>query len=72
MMRLVVRSVLSTLVTMLLVSMGLFALLEVGSGDITKKILSPFATPQQRASYRAQLGLDQPSAAKRQTKSSRV
>ena len=60
MMRLVVRSVLSTLATMLLVSMGLFALLEVGSGDITKKILSPFATPQQRASYRAQLGLDQP------------
>jgi peptide/nickel transport system permease protein len=45
---------------MLLVSIALFLLLEVGSGDITVKILGVFATPEQRASYRAQLGLDQP------------
>jgi peptide/nickel transport system permease protein len=47
------------LITMMLVSLVLFLLLEVGSGDITRKILGQFATPQQRASYRAQLGLDQ-------------
>lgn len=45
---------------MLLVSAALFWLLEAGSGDVTKKLLGPFATPEQRASYRAQLGLDQP------------
>jgi peptide/nickel transport system permease protein len=58
--RFLLRSVISTLVTMLLVSMLLFLLLEVGSGDISVKILGVFATPEQRASYRAQLGLDAP------------
>ncbi|NIW48386.1 MAG: ABC transporter permease subunit [Gammaproteobacteria bacterium] len=46
---------------MLLVSIALFVLVEVGSGDITVKILGVFATPEQRASYKAQLGLDAPS-----------
>lgn len=55
------RSIISTVVTMLLVSITLFFLLEVGSGDVTVKILGVFATPEQRASYRAQLGLDAPS-----------
>jgi peptide/nickel transport system permease protein len=45
---------------MLLVSIALFSLVEVGSGDITIKILGVFSTPEQRASYRAQLGLDAP------------
>lgn len=58
--RFVVRSIISTIVTMLLVSIALFILIEVGSGDITVKILGVFATPEQRASYRAQLGLDAP------------
>ncbi len=58
--RFLVRSILSTIVTMLLVSIALFVLLEVGTGDITIKILGVFATAEQRASYRAQLGLDQP------------
>lgn len=58
--RFLVRSVISTIVTMLLVSMALFFLLEVGSGDITVKILGIESTPEQRASYRAQLGLDAP------------
>ena len=56
---LLVRSVLSMCGTMLLVSIALFALLEAGSGDVTKKILGAFATPEQRESYRRQLGLDQ-------------
>jgi peptide/nickel transport system permease protein len=45
---------------MLLVSIVLFFLLEVGSGDITVKILGIESTPEQRASLRAQLGLNQP------------
>jgi peptide/nickel transport system permease protein len=58
--RFIIRSVISTIVTMLLVSIALFVLIEVGSGDISVKILGVFATPEQRASYRAQLGLDAP------------
>jgi peptide/nickel transport system permease protein len=45
---------------MLLVSIALFLLVEVGSGDISVKILGVFSTPEQRASYRAQLGLNDP------------
>ena len=59
--RFLMRSVISTIITMLLVSIALFFLLEVGSGDITVKILGVFSTPKQRESYRAQLGLDAPS-----------
>lgn len=58
--RFLVRSVISTIVTMLLVSIALFILIEVGSGDIAVKILGVFSTPEQRASYNAQLGLDAP------------
>lgn len=56
--RFLVRSVFSSVITMLLVSVALFLLIEVGSGDITVKILGVFSTPEQRASYRRQLGLD--------------
>jgi peptide/nickel transport system permease protein len=58
--RFILRSLISTVITMLLVSILLFILIEVGSGDISVKILGVFATPEQRASYRAQLGLDAP------------
>lgn len=56
--RFITRSIISTVITMLLVSIVLFFLLEVGSGDVSVKILGVFATPEQRASFRAQLGLD--------------
>ncbi|MCB0116491.1 MAG: ABC transporter permease, partial [Caldilineaceae bacterium] len=59
--RFIIRSLISTVVTMFLVSVLLFTLIEVGSGDVTVKILGVFSTPEQRASYRAQLGLDAPS-----------
>jgi peptide/nickel transport system permease protein len=45
---------------MLIVSITLFFFLEVGSGDVTVKILGIESTPEQRASYKAQLGLDAP------------
>jgi peptide/nickel transport system permease protein len=58
--RFIIRSVISTIITMLLVSILLFLLIQVGSGDISVKILGVFSTPEQRASYRAQLGLNAP------------
>lgn len=58
--RFIIRSLLSTVITMLLVSITLYFLLEVGSGDITIKILGIESTQEQRASYRAQLGLNDP------------
>lgn len=57
--RFLVRSLVSTVVTMFLVSFVLFFLLEAGGGDVTIKILGVFATPEQRESLRKQLGLDQ-------------
>jgi peptide/nickel transport system permease protein len=56
--RFIVRSIVSTIITMLLVSIALFFLLEVGSGDVALKILGVFSTEAQRASFRTQLGLD--------------
>ena len=58
--RFLVRSIISTFITMFLVSILLWALLEIGSGDVAVKVLGVFSTPEQRASYRAQLGLDAP------------
>ena len=58
--RFLFRSVISAAMTMLIVSATLFFFLEVGSGDVTIKILGIESTPEQRASYSAQLGLDAP------------
>ncbi len=58
--RFIIRSVISVIVTMLIVSVSLFIMLEVGSGDITLKLLGVFSTEAQRESYRKQLGLDRP------------
>lgn len=57
--RFLMRSVISTLVTMLIVSGVLFTLLEVSGRDVTVQILGVFSTPEQRESLRKQLGLDQ-------------
>lgn len=58
--RFLVRSVISTVITMLMVSMLLFFLIEVGGKDVTIQILGVFATEEQKESLRKQLGLDQP------------
>jgi peptide/nickel transport system permease protein len=58
--RFLIRSFISTIITILLVSITLFILLEVGTGDIALKILGVFSTEEQRASFRAQLGLNRP------------
>ncbi len=54
--RFLIRSLVSTAITLFLVSL----LIEVGGGDIAQKILGIFSTPEQRASFRAQVGLDAP------------
>ncbi len=58
--RFILRSILSTIVTMLLVSVALFFLLESSGRDVTVRILGVFSTEEQRASLSLQLGLDQP------------
>ncbi len=57
--RFLVRSLISTIITMLLVSIALFIMLEVGGRDIATRILGIESTEEQRASLRLQLGLDQ-------------
>lgn len=60
--RFIVKSIISTIVTMFIVSMILFGLLEV-SGDkdaLVEKILGVYITPEQNASFQKQLGLDRP------------
>ncbi len=47
-------------VTMLIVSMIVFLVTEVAPGNVTRKILGAFATPEQEESFKKQLGLDQP------------
>jgi len=58
--RFIVRSIISTIITLLLVSIALFFLMEVGTGDVALKILGVFSTEEQRESFRAQLGLNRP------------
>ncbi|MEM7803218.1 MAG: ABC transporter permease, partial [Chloroflexota bacterium] len=57
--RFLIRSVISTIVTMLIVSAVLFILLEVSGRDVTRQILGVFSTPEQRESLRNQLGYNQ-------------
>ena len=54
------RSAISAVVTMLLVSIFLFVLLESRTDNVALRILGVFATQEQLASYKAQLGLDSP------------
>jgi peptide/nickel transport system permease protein len=58
--RLVVSRVLLSLLTLLLVSIIVFAMLEVLPGDVASRILGRDATPDSLAALRAQLHLDQP------------
>ena len=58
--RFIIKSIVSTIITLFLVSISLFFLTEVGGGDIALKILGVFSTPEQRQSFRGQLGLDAP------------
>lgn len=56
----IVRRLLLMLLTMFLVTIIVFIILEITPGNIARKILGAFATPEQEESFRRQLGLDQP------------
>ena len=58
--RFIVRRLVFMLLTMFIVSIAIFAISEIAPGNIARNILGPFATPEQEASFLAQLGLDQP------------
>lgn len=56
--KLVIRRALMSVVTLLLVSLIVFSMLEVLPGDVASRILGRDATPQQLELLRVQLGLD--------------
>lgn len=59
--RFIIRSIISTIVTILLVSLLLFILLEaIGTERTVNRVLGVFATAEQKASFANQLGLDEP------------
>lgn len=58
--RFLLRSVVSTLITLVLVSVLVFLLMEVLGRSVSVQVLGVFATPEQYASYDNQLGLDEP------------
>lgn len=59
---LVVRRTLLSVVTLLLVSLIVFSILEVLPGDVATRILGRDATPETLNLLRAELGLDRPAA----------
>ena len=56
--RFLIRSAISAFITMLLVSIILFVLLESRTENVAIRILGVFATEEQLASYQSQLGLN--------------
>lgn len=62
MITLVVRRVALSIVTLLLVSLIVFSILEILPGDVASRILGRDATPEALEILRAQLGLDRPAA----------
>lgn len=48
------------LLTMLLVSVAVFLITEASPGNVAKNVLGAFITPEQEASFLAQMGLDKP------------
>ncbi|MGD9248927.1 MAG: ABC transporter permease, partial [Desulfobacteraceae bacterium] len=56
----IVRRVLLLLLTMMLVSIAVFLITESSPGNVARNILGAFVTPEQEASFLAQLGMDKP------------
>ena len=62
MVRFIIRRLFLLAVTMLLVSIAVFMIVESSPGNIAKNILGAFITPEQEASFIRQMGLDKPVA----------
>jgi len=56
----IVRRILLMLLTMILVSVAVFLITESSPGNVARNILGSFVTPEQEASFLAQMGLDKP------------
>ena len=56
----IVRRLLLMVLTMFLVSIIVFTVTEIAPGNVARKILGAFATPEQEESFTKQLGLDAP------------
>lgn len=56
----IIRRFFLLLLTMLLVSIAVFMIVESSPGNVAKNILGAFITPEQEASFLAQQGLDKP------------
>ncbi len=60
--RYIVRRLMAMLLTMVLVSMLVFAIVEIAPGNVARNILGAYATPEQELSLSKQLGLTRPVA----------
>ncbi len=60
MVKFIVRRIFLLFLTMILVSMAVFLITEASPGNVARNILGAFVTPEQEASFLAQLGLDKP------------
>ena len=56
----IVRRILLLLLTMLIVSVAVFLITESSPGNVARNVLGAFVTPEQEASFMAQVGLDKP------------
>ena len=56
----IVRRIVLLLLTMVLVSMAVFLITEASPGNVARNVLGAFVTPEQEASFLAQMGLDKP------------
>ena len=58
--RFILRRLMLLLLTMLLVSIAVFLITESSPGNVARNVLGSFVTPEQEASFLAQMGLDKP------------
>ncbi len=56
----IVRSFFKLLITLLLVSIIVFAITEASPGNLARNVLGAFVTPEQEQSFIEQMGLDEP------------
>lgn len=56
----ILRRIFLMLLTMILVSVAVFLITESSPGNVAKNVLGAFITPEQEASFLAQMGLNQP------------
>ena len=55
-----IRRVVFMFLTMILVSIAIFLVVEIAPGNVARNTLGIFVTPEQEASFNAQNGLDKP------------